>query len=712
MDLDKIIDDHFSGQTREPLVRGVFEEMKPENVIDFFGVDNLIIKKRAARLLSQKTNDSAYIEKIKEGLNGEENVRTGLLTALSYINCPKEIFNDVSINLDHESKKVRQAAARVIAYQFPEKATLLIPMLGQKGIDKTVCYARNEKTIMPLLNHYGYPDNLNIPSYFGFTLNPRWFANNYNPNLDQVMKETGYVNGKVDESVLELLSEGFMFVSEKMKDIDLSQSLQRIDDLRWELLPYYLNTPKGLAIDLNNDLDIDLFFNAVRKSDIDNLQLGKESNPFDYRTKEHFGTMTCAHAPYEFVKKFFFDKAIEEAEKLEASAEEYILDHARVLLETHQERRVEMDALTKSKWRIKGIFPVEFSFPVVEESDFPNAKYGVIDKKALPKVNRNLSVGAQSVVNLANYLGEDVENQLLDLENQYSQFLLPAGIEIQMSSTNKYKSLCWKQALRYFGIPSPRRPEYRYMVEAAFRPSKSFHAPILGTFLLDRLGVMENNEEMAYHISIQGDIKEIENIAFPQQFCHRRRKIKMTKEERHYAMSRLMSKGFVNHNQDVEPVDNKSKADCRTEVRVFGCYRDDKLLTTFVDDFISTHLLVSANYHNWEEWDEFKDSIMAYTLDLDSRYSTEIFTELLNSNWYQSTGDPRDGKLVGMLPIIKTRDLARDLLVDSIDAVESKFLEIIGKYSRKVHNRVMEEYGIKLPSGMKESEFGLPYFCP
>jgi len=706
--LEQIAESHFKEHTRESLVKAVYNEIDDDNLFEFFAIDNLLVKRAIAKKINKKIRDKEFLYKIIQGLNAEPEIRQGVLTALSYSVRfdNRALLHSIKLNLKHGNENVKKAAATVIAHRYSDHAPDLVPYLDA-DIAKIICYSQNDKVIFPLLEFYNYPENKNLPPSLGFLLNPRWLAKNHAKDIDYLIDEFGYCNCAVDDHVLMLLNQGFMFVSKEMALSPQIVSWQkRIQGFSINLLPFSLGMSENMQVNLEDKIDTSLFLAAVRESDVSNLQIKKQRDPFSYRSKESIEVLTCAHTPYRFFKQKFIDKAVELGKELDVkNLGGFVVDYAKVMLETDSEARAEADMLLRTKWLTNGEIR---SYPVLKDEDFSKAKFAVINEFNIPEPDKKLSKGANSLKNIADYLNINID-KLAELEQAYS-FLLPVGIEIQIPKTNKNTALAWKQALRYFDIPSPRRPEYKYMVEAAFHAFRSFHGPIIGTMLLHKLGVIKDEQDMAYHISIENDIKDVKYIAFPQQFINRARRELLEKEAKFKRMAPLMSKGFVNLNDDVEQCYNYTPC-CRTEVRVCGCFTDnDNLRLSFVDDLISTHLLLCASFYGLNEFKEYKKEIDEYTATLPSD-----FRELLDSNWYEATGDPRDSYFVRKLPVIQKREQVFSMVdeTNTWEEFENKFHEIIGKYTKIIHNKFLELFNVNIDfSSFALSRYDIPYYVP
>ncbi len=444
---------------------------------------------------------------------------------------------------------------------------------------------------------------------------------------------------------------------------DLEAWQKRIDAFNWHLLPHELGIHnRDTAIHPESELDCDLFLASVRAADMFNLQVEKERNPFSYRFHGSGWTTKFFFANAAYCRRMLLRDARRAATTIalpENFLGEYMLDRARYLLEADDEHRKEQETLFDARWMAvaKGHAcpPLPARVPLTD-AEYPQAKLAVLQRAPEPLSEPRLSPGGASVCALANHLGfPGCLEALIGLEQAYHGVLVPAGMEMQIPAVAHGTTFAWKQALRSFGIPSPRRPEYMNTVEAAFRPARSFHSLLLAPLLIAKLGIPDKEQDVAVHISFQGDLGvDVRFLALPLLLMKKSRRDRTPDARLHESMARLMSKGFVHCNKDVEQVPGAAEAACRTEIRVFGCTMelvDGRIqpILSYVPLVIAAHLLVSAALSDKPEalaaWADYKTAVQAYVTTLPPEFGT-----MLNADWYQATGDPRDGRLVALLP--------------------------------------------------------------
>lgn len=699
---------HFAGQPRTSLLSAVIEGFDPETLLQALGSGHPHLQRLAAKKLQLSARTPEFMDVILSGLAGETSQRVGLLTALSFLPCAHEpaLWVAVEEQLHDADPDVRRAAARVIVYQFPEHAHQLLPLLEREDSTETarlLCLSGRVDLIQPLLARFGFPERM-PPPILGVLIDPGWLAAEYPGDPRQIgrlIEACGYSDAPVTEVTLDLLRRGFMYVSRDMIAAPAPETdRERILELCWQLLPEQLEMSRGdvAGVSLEDPRDQALFMAAAREADRANLEEWKARDPFSYRSLESPRVVACSHAHAPFVRRQLIELPLQLAEELGVPAThrgQFLVEHGRCFLETDEETRTEYELFLRCRWSRDettcdnaGPKP-DSRFPVRDEADFPVAHCSVLREFDRPPDDPGLSAGANSIRNVAEYLGRrHLSDWLLSRETGWRDFLPPIGCELQVPLIERNRSLAWKQALRSLGIPSPRRPEYRSMVEAAFPPSISFHAQALGPLLLHRLGLMPRPQDMALHISIQGDLgDEVRYLAFPSLFI--RPSVRM-RNRPEWTMTRVMSKGLVNINEDVVTCRDDQPATVRTEIRVFRCFVDEadsglEVPLGYVDDIVSTHLLAAAML---SADPDFRGIINDYRAAVESAVSglPAAFAELLHANYFESTGDPRDAGLLEFLPIMHSRRAVRAARWegDLAGKLERLFLDIRRQHAERV----------------------------
>ncbi|HUG18713.1 MAG TPA: hypothetical protein VMM56_07020 [Planctomycetaceae bacterium] len=217
------------------------------------------------------------------------------------------------------------------------------------------------------------------------------------------------------------------------------------------------------------------------------------------------------------------------------------------------------------------------------------------------------------------------------------------------------------------------------MVEAAFRPAASWHAMLLGPILLHELGIIDLPQEMALHISIQGAIgDQIRYLATCASFIHTGRR-----KRPHRALTRVMSKGLVCRNSEIEQCVPELPAQSRTEIRLHRCFAEAdendrvSLDMSYIDDILATHLLATAAMSPERDLAELYVAFGDAVANAIGQLPPE-FAEYLTSDFYQSTGDPHDPELLDFVPIVRKFKEIREIVKrDGLRAeLEQTFLRI------------------------------------
>ncbi len=340
-----------------------------------------------------------------------------------------------------------------------------------------------------------------------------------------------------------------------------------------------------------------------------------------------------------------------------------------------------------------------------------------------------LSRGARSVLRLYAYLlftdisksAETREQEWTEMfariqtaEKIGSELLVPFGVEIQSRGVPANKMAAMKQALEYFDIPSPRRPEFYGTVETAFRPVFSADVIVLAIGFLEQLGffekLSEQGEVAALHQSFEGDLEdEAKWVALPLSLFMKK-KVHRADTEFFEFFKTGMSKGMVHLNSKNQHVraGRPLTSDVHTEFRTARLEHDGSVLNPMYRDFIPAAQMLgtaAANYIKSKKdegslsvketklaalWQEYRVALKAITDD--EHFQTKKLMEL---DWYESTGDANDAALVGELEIIKEK-------LKVIRLFEAQ-PELAREFSEKVR-KLFLEYGAKARDIVSRSE--------
>lgn len=742
-DLLKELSAEFFGSTpRTSFLEFLATKVDDDSIFRLLEIDNDGVRRFLLHRVNKRARAPEFQARLAGALGASTPLRLGTLIAIGCLHAPLTpvLQSGVLACLDDDDARVRLAAARVVAFRMPENASRILPLLQSADsfeATRLICLSQNTEVLWPLLRAWGFPEK-SAPLPAGWLLNPRWLAEEhacYPAEVERLARDFGYQEETVTPAVLSLWREGYWFVSREMAAANPARAWEaRVRAFAWQLLPFSLGrvSTESLEVNVNDPLDVALFLADVREADISNLETARERDPARYRTQENQRVLVCAHAPAAFVRRRFVDDAKRLASRIRVAPQNlggFLVDHARTLLETEDEDFVESDLILRAKWLalgkgydLDGISLQPASVPVKEDRDFPLLKFAVLKPFMQAKADQRMSVGAQAALAMADYLGwPSFKEELLELERLYEPFAAPVGCELQLARVPYDVALAWKQAFRALGVPSPRRPEYKDMVELAFRPCFSYHALALGPLLMHQLGLVQSGQNIAMHVSVQGDLGDFSRyLAFLHQAIHQgERKPAPARWRQLSNMARLMSKGAVCLNEDAEPARAGLPAACRTELRVYACHADEAdgevlLNLSYIDDLVSTQLLSSAAYASHPVFasivEDFKAAVEMCVADLPASLGA-----LLRANYYEATGEPRDGEMVELLPFVQLRSVARRAAREQgMEAeIEYRFTSILGTHARRVHDAFGAHFAAGFDFGRYLSgAFGVPYFLP
>lgn len=252
-------------------------------------------------------------------------------------------------------------------------------------------------------------------------------------------------------------------------------------------------------------------------------------------------------------------------------------------------------------------------------------------------------------------------SRLFEAETFWSERLTPIGIEIQIPRVNKAEFAGWLEFYRSHGIPTPRRPECGYLFELAVPPAVSWHAPeeILKSVLVFRVPLPD--QDLSIHVSLQGELKEAaDTLAFTQLFLNS----STAKTPRvPSALRHVMSKGLVFRNTDVVQCQWSGRASCRTEFRVITLPVTESLcldqeVSRVCSSIRELQLLGSAAIspapQTRQIFDDFRYDLQCLVAEF-----PRCLQDLLNADFYESTGDFQAVSLIDRLEILKRRDAVR-----------------------------------------------------
>jgi hypothetical protein len=616
--------------------------------------------------------------------------------------------------------EVASAATILLLRRFPTAIPTLINHLESSctpEIARRLCLEGNENTIWPLIRFYGIDGRADqsVPSSLGLALTPNWIAENQpvSPEVaTRLATACGYIDAQSKQFPIEHFRHDLWFVNQPMSELTASDVRQRVNEIMWEILresPLQMTGAKRTSqndagrLNPSCNLDRGLLLAAVRELDYSNIQQRRAESPIG-TADPLAGAAFCLHASADYAARMFIDDPFAEGAQLGVPADhrgKFVLSRAAVTLEPNDDKRVEAELLFLAKWKLMQIdstwCPGDYTWSYTDYGTprFPAASRIVCpETDRLPAVdNQFVSPCARAVHRVLDRLPNAACPEVLPTkESQLAPFLTPLGVEIQIPKVADELHLGWKESFRAVGIPSPRRPECQRMLEAALPPAASYHAPVAFLKSLPELGVINEPQDVGVHISLQGNLgPNARYLAFPQLFLNQ----PIDRSPRRRSGLRLvMSKGLVAINKDVVQCRWAGEASCRTELRVFiaGVQQAGDILN--VDDAIlgaikSTHLIGSAFLSPLQEVNEIA-SEFAVSIETLVETLPLPFRQLLQSNFYEATGDPSAASLLDYLPILKLREAAKPFLSDSDfrEALQHSLDEI----RTKTANRILEAF--------------------
>lgn len=699
---------HFAQRPGQPLLAGIASRINASNLSHALCCGCRTVQHLAwLRLVELPHSEQANL--VLRNLEDETDERTdaisAVLLALTHESIPlsEQIVARVLQLLKSSRSKIQTAAASVIALRQPEEIAHFLSQQTAFGHDalRMICRADDPSLVVPLMAEFGFPSK-NPPPPIGFLATARWLGENHSQHPHEVewlVRNCGYSDETVTAESLNLLSAGFSYVTTRMTGEPRMTKIahrweRRIRNLVWRLLPAELDLKPDdeRPLDIDNPLDTDLFLAAVRDADRLAFAERKSVPPFSHLAAQRETMAVCFHASSRYVRRLFLEQPLAWSVRANVPPErrgEFFIEHARMLLEPNDDRRIAADRDLRGRWGSLKFQVTQTNGPRGQAvSEIPPPHLLVIKDFEPPELEGQLSPGANSIVALAVASGFDaleVKKYLCEAESRWSRCLLPMGIEVQIPQVNPDLFAAWKAALPFLGIRSPNRPEFQGMVEAAFRPARSFHTNVLGPLLLCRLGAIAEPQDMALHLSLQGAFTDrLRFIAFPHFFIHPSRRLRNRPD---WSMARVMSKGFVHVHGDAERLSEADTQLQRTELRMFRIIADAaspnledcnsvaseqfetqapavelnlavKLQPVYISDVIAVQILGSALASPCTRCQALFDE---YSSDVEQSVEalpTE-FGQLLRSNFFESTGEPRDVQLLKALPIFQTWSTVR-----------------------------------------------------
>lgn len=727
------------------LLATIAQRLTGATVLDLMGSESKAVRQIATEWLLRRLPDET--ERILlRGLDRDARICHGVLQAMRHpgLEVTEIVHRRVLRLLEASDGPLRSAVVGLIVRRWPEDScdilAAMATCLGDESL-RALCLAGDPRLILVLLNAYGFPSRMPPPT-IGFLVTPTWLAESHGAHpqaVEWLARECGYCAEPVTREIIEMLSLGFSFVAEPLTPAGPADRwLERVRSLSWRLLPEtddasYRDTR---PLDLNDPLETVLFLNAVRETD--RLQFAAHRMDIPSRRVRDQGdpSPVCFHANPRYVRRLFLTDAHVIARELRVPDEllsEFVLGHARVVLETTPERRTVADRRFRTRWQLRletelstepgrsrgsqeamnaEIWPTSRRrrglHPVRNPTEARRLVIGGFEPSSF---DRPLSPGAQSVCRLAELAGLDAASLacwLSERESRWSRSVVPIGIELQIPKVDPNLFGPWKDALSYLGIPSPHRPEFGGMLEAALRPARSFHAILFAPPLLHALGVISKTQpqDIAVHVSLQGDLRsDARYLAFPQLFIHPSQRLRNRPDA---AMTRVMSKGLVHRNCDIERLSPEPVGqDVRTELRMFRLFCDEGgagtlISPTYMEDLLAAHLIGSAMLAECQPCQEVA-AAYGREIEMETAQLPVAFARLLHSNFYESTGDPHDEVLLQALPIFRAwSEVRRTVRERNLPAeLETTFCRLRSQHVRRLSDHLRDKHGLDVAADLE-----------
>lgn len=727
------------------LLTTVVRRLTRRNVLDILPAESTAVRRAVTEwLLSLPADD--VIQILRRGLDADERAQWGALQAMKHpeLEVTASVRRRVLSLLSSNHDRVRQAAVQVIVRRWPEDAGCVLnePICRHDHETlRTLCCADDPNLTLPLMQAFGFPRRTPPPT-IGLLVSPSWLAEQHSlhtQEVDWLIRECGYCEGPVTSDVLEMLSLGLSLVVPQMTGTGpADQWIERVRTLSWRLLPDNndLSVRDSMPVNLLDPIDTALFLAAVRDTDRLLFAAGRTGVPAELSRDHSQASAVCFHASARHVRRLFLTDAHSMSRELRIPDDlmgEFVVDHARCALESTPLTKIAADRMLRTAWFVRLASPTpnpasSRASSIRSSSERSDKDRGrAVAKSSKPvipafnprrlvlgdfepsPVDEQLSPCAQSICRLAELAKLDVskiERRLAEVEASWARHVVPIGIELQIPKVDPNMFGAWKQGLPFLGIPSPHRPEFGGMLEAAFRPARSVHALLLAPLLLHRVGVISQSEpqDVAIHVSLQGDLDhQSRYLAFPQLFIHPSQRLKNLPD---WAKTRVMSKGLVHCNREVErfdplPGEPTGVDPVRTELRVFRVFCDSvgeetAISPTYVEDLVAVHLIGSALL---SRCGQCRDVAEAWCRHLDAEMAARPpeYSRLLNSNFYESTGDPYDATLMQQLPIFGAWRAVRNLREKDQDSdLESVLLQLRGQHVQSLCAHLAQDHQLEL----------------
>ncbi len=626
------------------------------------------------------------------------------------------------------------AVARLICRQFPSHISLLLESLSVP-VARLMCFhaARGQLSteivdglVRRVLNSASHGV---IPAVLGLAISPQWLAKlarSDSQQAAQLAEACGAVEPDMGEFPGEHLTSGVCFVNSQLGEVSIAAIRSDMQSIGHHLLalggtlscgrPPELHDGRPVdTLNLHQPLDQALFFASIREYEREDLAARPLQSPFCFNglRDEASDAGHFMHLPARLLRERLIDDPAKMAESLGVPPEwrtRFAFEYAAMKLRSNEDQRTEASLYLHARWaamRSAERWAVDEFQPAVTQNGtlrFPQAMVSVLPDQdfrtavsdgqqiRLPSTPREdvVSTTAAACLRLMAVLKHRdltfVRSELLEAENLFSRLLLPIGVEIQIPHVNDASHVGWKELFRSTGIPSPRRPECGRMLELALPPAASWHAPCRILRLVGELGIPASPQDLAVHVSLQSDLGRMAGyLAFTQLFLNTS---SFHSPRPKSGLRHVMSKGLVHLNRDVVQCHWTNPADCRTELRVViarvtevgGSLQIDPEAIEFIRQI---QLIGSASVSTDLKLRRLAEQFLESLRTVVDRYP-QCLKDLMDANFYESTGDYRAVELLDSLRVLQLREDARMLTAAQKATLQKSLVDLRTKFSDEI----------------------------
>lgn len=721
------------------LIRRIYKGLNGEKAVELFAMKSMAMCSIGHDYIKAHISEEETATAVTTFLRSERDGSAQLLKSLGSFRLPPlPELQETLLNISFTSKPVlAELASKVICFRYPELIPTLVANMNL-GIRLGLCFSRDESLIPALIASWGRDHVVKSPPVaMGLLMTPQALSKIWASDAELALsmaRAYGYRDDAEDapdpalhDQLREYLSVGLMLTDPAFLSFSPEELQERETRLIRSLLPWStgMNRPMPEGFSLKERLDQLLFISAVRTAEKANFDVKMDEKPHTERGMENLSWLEFGFSTVSYSRRNLISAPLKAFSDLQANPDffaQYVIEYANSRLERDGMLRDEQQLFLESRWAhaaLKGIRPeTVHGFPVTDGSTHLEVSELVLPARPRIFTSRmeQLSLGASSTRKLLIYTGNESLLDTLGAVERNARDILPSvGIEIQIPfpAQRSSQSFSWKQALRAFDIPSPRRPEYRSLVEAAFMPAFSYNAHVASLLMLRKLDLFQPGADLALHVSLSGKLgTDVRYLLFAQQFA--------AAPTNSPPGRKLMSKGFAHLHQDaVDPVyrDKPAKDPHRTELRSMRINMEELLserFPHFVDDIITFHLLggalASTHPALQKIWTSFAEAIRATTRELPAEFGI-----LLDADWYESTGDSSDPALMPLLDIVSKRQRAGQWIKEQgkADELRQQFRDIRNQHARKVFEVLPKPAVLSSsPDHFAFSASGIPFLNP